>query len=190
MRLVFATTNPGKLKELSDLLGPSWLVKSARDFPSVPEVEETATTFEGNAELKARALCAATGLLAIGDDSGLCVDALDGRPGVYSARYAPTDAERHSKLLGELAAVPAGPGRAAYFECALCAVWPDGRIERARGRCEGSIAFVARGSQGFGYDPLFELPDGKTLAELGQTQKAAVSHRGAAFRALVTKLSR
>lgn len=184
--IVFATTNAGKLGELSAMLGPSWRVKSARDYPEVGDVEETATTFAGNAELKARALCAASGELSLGDDSGLCVDALDGRPGVYSARYAPSDAERIAKLVG---ALRGAADRSAHFECALCAVWPDGRIETSSGRCEGRIGLAPRGQGGFGYDPIFEVADGRTLAELSGDEKAAVSHRGAAFRALVTKLS-
>jgi len=187
-RIVFATTNAGKLAELSELLGPEWQVSSARDFPEVGEVDETAETFAGNAELKARAWCAATGLLSLGDDSGLCVSALDGRPGVRSARYAPTDVERNQKLLAELEGVEPAR-RTARFECALCAVWPSGRIEPARGVCEGRIGLAARGEGGFGYDPVFELPNGRTMAELTRAEKATVSHRGAAFRALVTKLS-
>ncbi len=188
--VVFATTNPGKLVELRDLLGPGWLVKSSRDFPQVGEVDETADTFAGNAELKARALCSATGLLSLGDDSGLCVDALGGRPGVYSARYAASDELRMRRLVTELAdanAVTAAQ-RSAHFECALCAVWPDGRVEVAVGQCHGRIGTVPRGTHGFGYDPIFELPDGRTLAELNRDEKALVSHRGAALRALMTKL--
>ena len=184
--LVLATTHQGKLAELRDLLGAGWAVKSPADFHSVPEVEETATTFAGNAELKARALCAATGELSVGDDSGLCVDALQGRPGVYSARYAPTELARIEKLVAEL---EGATDRSARFECALCAVWPDGRVERATGVCEGRIGLAPRGQGGFGYDPIFELPDGRTLAELSRAEKAIASHRGAAFRALVTRLA-
>ncbi len=183
--LVFATTNAGKLAELKAMLGPPWVVHSSSEFPAIGEVAETADSFAGNAELKARALCAATGLLSVGDDSGLCVDALGGRPGVLSARYAASDAERNSKLLAELAGVSL---RTAYFECALCAVWPSGRVERAIGVCRGAIAFSARGEQGFGYDPIFEMPGGITLAEMTREQKAQVSHRGAAFRALASAL--
>lgn len=186
--IVFATTNAGKVAELAELLGPSWVVKSALDFAQVGQIQETAVTFEGNAQLKARAFCEATGLLCVADDSGLCVDALEGRPGVHSARYAPTDAERNAKLLSELASIEA-ERRTAHFECALCAVWPDGRIEIAKGTCHGRIASEPRGDHGFGYDPVFELPTGQTLAQLTRSQKAQVSHRGAAFRALVTKLS-
>lgn len=184
--LVLATTNPGKVAELREMLGPAWVVKSMADFPGVPEVDETEATFAGNAELKAGALCAATGELSVGDDSGLCVDALNGGPGVYSARYALTTEARIAKLLGALAGVA---DRSAHFECALCAVWPDGRIERAIGLCTGRIGLEPRGHGGFGYDPVFELGDGRTMAELSQVEKAEISHRGAAFRALVTTLS-
>ncbi len=185
--VVLATTNPGKLVELRELLGPGWLVKSPADYPGVQEVDETQSTFAGNAELKARALCAATGELSVGDDSGLCVDALKGGPGVFSARYAPTTEARIAKLLAALTGVT---DRSAHFECALCAVWPDGRIERATGVCAGRIGLEPRGQGGFGYDPVFELADGRNMAELSQLEKAAISHRGAAFRALVTTLSR
>lgn len=184
--VVLATTNQGKLVELREMLGAGWVVKSPADYPGLPEVDETEATFAGNAELKARALCAATGELSVGDDSGLCVDALKGGPGVYSARYAPTTEARIAKLLRALEGVA---DRSAHFECALCAVWPDGRVERATGVCEGRIALVPRGQGGFGYDPVFEFADGRTMAELSSAEKAAVSHRGAAFRALVMALS-
>ncbi|MEW5737744.1 MAG: RdgB/HAM1 family non-canonical purine NTP pyrophosphatase [Myxococcota bacterium] len=186
--LVFATSNPGKKKELEALLGPGWIVKSAADFPDVPEVEEDQPTFEGNAAKKAHAFAEATGLLALADDSGLCVDALDGRPGVQSARYAPgTDGDRIAKLLGELKDVPSSQ-RTARFVCALCLATPDGKETFTRGTCEGRIIDAPRGANGFGYDPVFELPNGKTMAELTRDEKSAVSHRGAAFRAMLAKI--
>jgi len=185
--LVFATTNPGKLKELRALVGDSVRVLSAADVPNAPEVEEDAPTFEGNARKKALEWARATGEWALADDSGLCVDALDGRPGVRSARYAPTEAERNQRLLGELASVPA-ERRTARFVCALCLAAPDGTTEVAEGTCEGRIGDAPRGTNGFGYDPCFVLPDGRTMAELTRDEKSALSHRGAAFRALLPRL--
>jgi XTP/dITP diphosphohydrolase len=187
--LVFATSNAGKKKELEALLGAGWLVKSAADFPDVPEVDEDQPTFEGNAAKKAHAFAKATGLLALADDSGLCVDALDGRPGVHSARYGRTDGERIGRLLAELKDVP-DERRTARFECALCLVTPDGEATFTRGTCEGRIIHAPRGTNGFGYDPIFELPGGKTMAELSRDEKSAVSHRGHAFRKLANLLLR
>jgi XTP/dITP diphosphohydrolase len=186
-RLVFATTNKGKLKELKELVGPEVTVLSAADFPGTPEVVEDAPTFSGNAEKKARAWATTAQCWALADDSGLCVDALDGRPGVQSARYAETDQARIEKLLQELKDVP-DARRTARFECALALVGPQGQLEQARGTCEGRIGHAPRGEHGFGYDPIFELPDGRTLAELKLSEKSAVSHRGQAFRALAARL--
>lgn len=188
--LVFATTNQGKVGELRALLGEGWVVQTAADFPHLPEVEEDRDTFEGNAQKKAQAFAAALGLWALADDSGLCVDALDGRPGVHSARYGADDRGRIARLLAELQGVPA-ERRGARFECALCLAGPGGApLEVTRGRCLGAIGFEPRGSHGFGYDPVFVFPDGRTLAELSRDEKSAVSHRGAAFRALLPLLER
>lgn len=185
MKLVFATTNVGKLAELRGLLGEGHQVLPASAFPEVGEVEEDRDTFAGNAEKKARAYCVASGLPALADDSGLCVDALSGRPGVHSARYAPTDAERIAKLLAELSGVSA---RGAHFACVLALATPDGAVSFAEGRCEGSIAQAPAGEHGFGYDPIFLLPSGLTLAQLRREEKAAVSHRGKAFEAMRPRL--
>ena len=187
-RLVFATTNAGKLAELQGLVGDRVQVLAAGDVPPVPEVDEDQPTFEGNARKKALTWAKATGLPALADDSGLCVDALGGRPGVQSARYGPDEASRNAKLLGELAGVPAGR-RTARFECALCLALPSGECVEARGTCEGEIGFAPRGAHGFGYDPVFEVPGtGRTLAEHTRDEKAAFSHRGRAFRALLPRL--
>lgn len=180
MKLVFATTNAGKLSELKGMVGAGLEVASAADFSSVPEVDEDQPTFELNAQKKALAYAQATGCCALADDSGLCVDALDGRPGVHSARYAPTDEARIRRLLEELAQVPSQQ-RAARFQCALCLAWPSGKTVTVVGTCEGRIALEPRGGNGFGYDPIFELKDGRTMAELTRPEKAAVSHRGRAF---------
>lgn len=179
--LVFATSNKGKLVELRGLLGEGVTVQALADFPQLGEIPETADTFEGNAELKARAVANATGRWALADDSGLMVDALDGRPGVHSARYAPTDRERIDKLLLALRDVP-DDRRTARFVCALCLCSPSGQVQFTRGTCEGRIGHVPTGAHGFGYDPIFVLPDGRTLAELTHDQKSGLSHRGQAFR--------
>ncbi|XXF79869.1 RdgB/HAM1 family non-canonical purine NTP pyrophosphatase [Myxococcaceae bacterium GXIMD 01537] len=182
-RLLFATTNAGKLRELRGLVGDAVEVLSLSDVPPIPEPEETAETFEGNAELKARAYSEASGLPVLADDSGLCVDALGGQPGVHSARYAPgDDRARYEKLLSELAGVPEGQ-RTASFRCALALVRRDGTVHLEVGRSEGVIAREAKGTHGFGYDPVFFVPSlGRMMAELTPPEKAAISHRGAAFR--------
>ena len=185
--VVFASSNAGKIKELQALLGEDWLVKSAKDFPEIPEVDEDADTFEGNSAKKAHTFAKATGLWALADDSGLVVDALDGRPGVYSARYAATEPERIEKLLRELKDVPAQE-RTARFVCVLCLASPSQEAFFTRGTCEGTIGFERKGTHGFGYDPIFELPGGKTMSELTGEEKSALSHRGHAFRAMLPRL--
>ncbi len=182
-RLLFATTNAGKLKELRGLVGDAVEVVSLKELPPVPEPAEDGETFEANAEKKARAYAQATGLPALADDSGLCVDALDGRPGVHSARYAEgDDRARYEKLLAELEGVDEEQ-RTASFQCALCLALPEGQVHLEVGRCEGRILHGPLGTNGFGYDPIFFLPAlGRTMAELGPEEKAAVSHRGEAFR--------
>lgn len=179
MKFVIATHNKHKLQELQRILTPLGIEAVTADLS---EVEETGTTFAENACLKAKAACKETGLPAVADDSGLEVDALDGRPGVYSARYAgegATDAQRIEKLLGELSEVPAEK-RGARFVSAICCVFPNGDILRAEGECPGSIAFVPAGEDGFGYDPIF-LCGEKTFAQMTATEKDAVSHRGKAL---------
>ena len=181
-RLLFATGNAGKLRELRGLVGDLVEVVSLKDLPPIPEPAETGATFEENAELKARAYAEASGLPALADDSGLCVDALGGRPGVHSARYAEGDDKaRYQKLLTELSGVP-DEKRTAAFVCALCLALPGRGAARIEvGRCEGRIGHEPRGSHGFGYDPVFVLPGGKTMAELTKEEKAGLSHRGFAF---------
>ena len=190
-RLLFATTNKGKLAELRALVGDALEVVSLADVPPVPEPEETEPTFEGNAELKARAYARATGLPALADDSGLCVDALGGRPGVLSARYAEgDDAARYTRVLRELDTVGEG-ARGAHFACALSLALPDGTVRTEVGRMDGVIARAPRGTNGFGYDPVFLVPElGRTLAELTKEEKSARSHRGAAFRKMRPHLLR
>jgi XTP/dITP diphosphohydrolase len=182
MILVVATGNAGKLVELRELLnGLNLSLRSLVEL-GLPSPEETGNTFAENADLKARAAATAASAWALGDDSGLCVDALGGAPGLHSARYAATDEARRARLLRELSAVPA-ERRGAHFFCAAALCAPDGRIFRAEGRVHGSIAFAPRGTNGFGYDPLFlpaETP-GLTLAELPSVEKNRLSHRGRAL---------
>lgn len=185
--LVFATGNAGKVKELEVLLGTGWVVKSAKDFPGLADVVEDADTFEGNAAKKAHAFAKATGAWAVADDSGLVVDALGGAPGVYSARYAPTESERIDRLL---TAMEDKAQRSARFVCALCLASPDGAEFFARGTCEGTIGLERKGTGGFGYDPVFVLPNGKSMAELTKEEKSAISHRGHAFRELLPTIAR
>jgi len=191
-RVVLATNNPGKVAELRAILGGSSLeLLSASDVGGLPDVEETADTFEENAIVKAVEISRHTGLAAIADDSGLEVDAIGGAPGVRSARYAgqsQDDAANVARLLIELEGV-AEEERTARFVCIAAYVDTEGRRLTARGTCEGRIGFDPRGSRGFGYDPVF-VPDGyeQTMAELSPETKNAISHRGKAFRALREQL--
>ena len=179
MKFVIATHNQHKLQELQRILAPLGIEAITADLS---EVEETGTTFAENAMLKAQSACRETGLPAVADDSGLEVEVLDGRPGVYSARYAgenATDAQRMEKLLGELEGVPAEK-RGARFVSAVCCVFPDGERIQAEGECPGAIAFAPAGEDGFGYDPVF-LCGEKTFAQMTAAEKDAVSHRGKAL---------
>lgn len=183
---VIATHNRNKVKEFGRILAP--LNIEGKTMP-LGEVEETGTTFAENAFLKADAACRQTGMPAVADDSGLMVEALNGAPGVYSARYAgenATDADRIKKLLSNLKNVPEEK-RAAKFVCAICCVFPDGKRIEAQGECHGTIAFAPRGNGGFGYDPVFLL-DGKTFGELDPREKDRVSHRGRALALFAEKL--
>jgi XTP/dITP diphosphohydrolase len=190
--LVFATRNPGKLNELKALVAPLGVsVRSLDEAGVVGEVEEDAPTFAGNAEKKARAAFAATGLPALADDSGLEVDALGGAPGVHSARYAGAGHDDHAnndKLLAELAAVDSAR-RTARFRCALALVDGPGPARLVAGVCEGRIVGAPRGAGGFGYDPLFLVEGGpRTMAELAPEEKNRVSHRARAFAAMLPHL--
>ncbi|MHA7629096.1 RdgB/HAM1 family non-canonical purine NTP pyrophosphatase [Corallococcus sp. M7] len=183
-KLLFATGNAGKVRELRLLVGDAVEVVSLKDLPPIPEPVEDAATFEENAVKKAREYSEATGLPALADDSGLCVDALDGRPGVHSARYAPgSDKDRYEKLLAELADVP-DDKRTASFRCALALVTGKGDEPRVEvGRCEGVILRAPKGANGFGYDPVFQVEGegGRSMAELAPEEKSRVSHRARAF---------
>jgi XTP/dITP diphosphohydrolase len=183
--LVVATRNAGKIRELARLLdGLVETVLPIGSFPGVPDVEEDGATFAENAVKKARCASAATGLPALADDSGLVVDALDGRPGVFSARFAgegADDALNNMKLLAELSGV-SGSERTAAFQCVLALCLPDGTCRTFAGRLAGVILEEPRGDGGFGYDPLFLVPGyGQTLAELPLEIKNGISHRGKAL---------
>jgi XTP/dITP diphosphohydrolase len=187
LRVVCASANPHKVAEMVDLMGG--IVEMVPRPRDVPDVVEDADTLVGNARLKAHAIMAATQMPALADDTGLFVDALDGAPGVHTARYAgssATDADNRSKLLRELA----GKSRGARFVTVALLCFPDGREIVAEGVCEGSIAESERGERGFGYDPLFIARDGdgRTFAEMTIEEKHALSHRGRAFRALAAQL--
>ena len=204
MVICAASNNAGKLKELRRILERmGHEVKSLRDLGIDLDPEETGTTFAENARIKAEAFCQASGLPTVADDSGLCVDALNGAPGVYSARYAGhhgDDAANNAKLLHEMQDVPADK-RAARFVSAVCFLLPDGRELLVEGECPGTVAFTETGTNGFGYDPLFVpdhvgLPDGTTAentarrsyAELADAEKDAISHRGRAMEKLGAEL--
>jgi len=187
-RLLVATGNAGKVKELTALLhGSAIELLSLKDFSQLPAVVEDGETFEANAIKKARSACEATGLPVIADDSGLVVDAIDGMPGVYSARYAGegcSDDDNNAKLLHELAGVGMAQ-RTAAFHCVIALCLPDGLCTTFSGHLDGRIIDQPVGGGGFGYDPLFLVPEyGKTLAELPLEVKNRISHRGRAFAAL------
>jgi len=186
--VVLATANPGKVAELRNLV-QEWgaiTVRSLTDFPGVALPEETGATYAENAAAKARVVAQATGLPALADDSGLEVDALDGAPGVRSARFAASDPERIARLLAALEGVR---DRRARFRCVVVLAWPDGREDHAEGIVAGRIAPVAEGEGGFGYDPIFVADDlGVTFAVAATADKARVSHRARAMRGLGMKL--
>ena len=183
--LVIASGNVGKIREFEGLLKA--LPVNVQPQPTGLEVDETGSTFAANARLKAIAVARATGEWALADDSGLSVDALDGAPGVHSARYAATDPERIARLLK---ALNGSNQREAHFCAALCIAAPDGRVLlEVEGRCQGQITQVPRGDQGFGYDPIFEVVGtGLTFAEMPLAEKKKHGHRGRAFTALEPQL--
>ncbi len=189
-QFVLATHNPGKLAEMKRILsGLGVEVISPAEAGVEVDVEETGTTFAENAMLKARAVCAAAGLPAIADDSGLCVDALNGGPGVYSARYGGEELDDRGRYMLLLECMRGQTTRAAHFSCAVACAFPNGDTLEAEGRCDGSIAFAPIGEGGFGYDPVFLAPGkGKTFGQLTAEEKAEISHRGKALAAFAEKL--
>jgi len=173
---VLASKNAGKLRELRAMLAGTGIQAVGLD-PAAPDVEETGETFQENALIKARAAARATGLPALGEDAGLEVDALGGEPGILSHRWMPgTDEDRNQALLKRMEGIPAGQRTARYVSC-IAIVTPQGREEVVMGTLEGEIGFAPRGTGGFGYDPIFVLPDGRTVAELSLAEKNAISHR-------------
>lgn len=195
MQLLVASGNEHKVAEIKELLrGSGWEVLSLKDFPQLQMPEETAPDFAGNAALKAQAGVAATGLWTLADDSGLAVDYLHGAPGVYSARYAgeqKDDAANNRKLLAAMQDCPEAE-RTARFVCVLVLAGPAGQHFEAVGRCEGRIGYAERGSQGFGYDPLFFVHAyaDRTMAELDMAEKNKISHRAAALAEMLPVLQR
>lgn len=197
MKIIVATKNAHKIKELSEMLAlPEIELVSLRDMGFTSEIEENGSTFEENALIKARTVCDLYGLPALADDSGLCVDALDGAPGIYSARYASTDGQNSDdaanvrKLLAALDGVP-DEKRTARFVCAIALALPNGTDRTVTGSCEGSITREVFGEGGFGYDPVFYCPTfGKTFGETTDAEKNTVSHRFHAVKQIKTELLR
>jgi XTP/dITP diphosphohydrolase len=189
-RLVAATHNPGKARELAVLLRSRFQVVSAAEL-GLPEPEEPETTFTGNAMVKARAAADASGLIALADDSGLCVAALGGAPGIHSARWAGPDRNfaRAIALVEERLADTEDTDVSAWFVCALAVAWPAGPVVAVEGRVDGSLTFPSRGDRGFGYDPIF-VPGGgdQTFGEMDPAAKDTISHRARAFAALEAAL--
>jgi len=186
--IVIATRNEGKAKEFEALFNKKgYQIVTLLDFPNIEDVEETGTTFNENALLKAETIAEKLDTLVLADDSGLVVDALHGQPGVYSARYAgkeKNDAKNNAKLLNELADYNENQ-RQAHFHCSLALAHPDKKSLVIEGRLDGEIAGVPRGENGFGYDPLFYLPEkGRTLAECSHAEKNQISHRADALKKL------
>ncbi len=191
MKILIATHNKHKLTEMARILSPmGYEVVTDTDIGTeLTDVEETGTTFMENARIKAESGCKESGLICIADDSGLCVDALGGEPGVYSARYSGVHGDDEGnivKLLEKLDGVP-DEERTAYFACSICVSFPDGKEITAEGKCYGKIGYEKIGENGFGYDPVFMVGD-KSLAEMTAEEKDAVSHRGNALKVLEEKL--
>ena len=190
MKIILASNNKSKMREFRELLaGTDAETVSQRDAGCDFEVEETGTTFEENAFLKANAVMQATGCIAVADDSGLVVDALNGEPGIYSARYGygheASDEARNEYLLERLGDEQQ---RSARFVCCICCCLPNGDVISTRGECEGEILFAPQGENGFGYDPLFRpLGYDVSMAELSADEKNAISHRGKAMREFIEK---
>ena len=187
MKIIIATHNKHKLQEMSRILSPmGYEVVTDRDLGiELTDAEENGETFLDNARIKAESGCRESGLPCIADDSGLCVDALGGAPGVFSARYSGThgdDDGNNRKLLSELEGIPTEK-RTAHFACAICVSFPDGSEVTATGKCEGYIGYEKKGTNGFGYDPLFMVGD-RSLAQMTAEEKDAISHRGNALKEL------
>jgi XTP/dITP diphosphohydrolase len=191
-KLVIASHNEGKVREIRALLGPYGIEPISAAELDLPEPEETGTTFVANAELKALQAADLSGLPALSDDSGLCVEALNLEPGIFSARWAGETRDfsiAMQRIEDRFAALPPETGRDAHFICALALAWPDGHVEWFEGRVDGALAWPPRGDRGFGYDPMF-VPHGHdlTFGEMDPEAKHAMSHRADAFRQLVAAI--
>jgi len=185
-RLVIASHNAGKLREIADLVAPFGVDAISAGALGLPEPAETGASFQANAELKARAAAEAAGLRALADDSGLVVPALGGAPGIHSARWAGPERDFARAMARVESELGDGDDRSAHFVCALALAWPDGHCETFEGRVGGALIWPPRGSRGFGYDPVF-LPAGESLTfgEMAPARKHAMSHRARAFAQLV-----
>ena len=195
-KLFIATHNPGKLREIRALLAPHGIECVGAEELDLPEPEETGVTFVDNAELKARASADLSGLPALADDSGLSVDALHGKPGIFSARWAEDDyggrdfGRAMERVWAAVEAAGPDAGHDAHFVCALSLAWPDGAIQSFEGKVHGTLAWPPRGDKGFGYDPMFVAAGmDKSFGEIDPDQKHAISHRAVAFRQLVAALN-
>jgi len=194
-KLVIATHNPGKLREIRSLLAPLGIDCVGAEELDLPEPEETGNTFVDNAELKARQSADLSGLPALADDSGLSIDALHGKPGIFSARWAEDEdggrdfGRAMERVWHEVEAAGPDAGHDAHFVCVLSLAWPDGEIESFEGRCDGTLVWPPRGDKGFGYDPMF-VKSGmtQTFAEIDPAEKHRISHRADAFAKLVAAL--
>lgn len=186
MRIVLATGNKNKIREIKEKFSSidKLDISSLEELNNIPEIDENASTFEGNALIKAKAICSFTGFPAMADDSGLVIDALNGEPGVYSARYGGanlSDIEKNRLVLSKMKDVPEGK-RSARFICAIALAFPDGKTYTSHGVCQGRISKTPIGEKGFGYDPIFYIPESeKTMAQLAPEEKNRISHRGKAI---------
>jgi len=188
-RLVIATHNPGKLREIAELLAPLGVESVSAAALGLPEPEETGKSFIENAAIKGQAAAQGSGLPALADDSGLVIPALDGRPGIHSARWAGPSKDFGQAMARVQCELSGLDDRHAYFVCALCLAWPDGHKETFEGRIDGKLVWPPRGTTGFGYDPMFQ-PEGHdlTFGEMEPARKHAMSHRARAFAELLTAL--
>lgn len=186
LEIIIATKNLGKVKEIKDILDNSNIkILPNKDFPQLPKIDEDGKTFQENALKKACKISEYTGKVCLADDSGLEIDYLEGKPGIYSSRWGNNDEERINKVLNLLENVPENK-RNAKFVCVLVLAFPDGRKYMVKEECPGKISFIPRGKYGFGYDPIFLIPEyNQTFAELGDKIKNQISHRGKALRRMI-----
>jgi len=186
LEIIIATNNLGKVKEIKDILDNSNIkILTKKDFPQLPKIDEDGKTFQENALKKACKISEYTGKVCLADDSGLEIDYLEGKPGIYSSRWGNNDEERINKVLNLLENVPENK-RNAKFVCVLVLAFPDGRKYMVKEECPGKISFIPRGKYGFGYDPIFLIPEyNQTFAELGDKIKNQISHRGKAMRRII-----